>query len=204
MEDVWKYLHRAGTGCIWSQWNRRDPDNPKESIVQPDITAIARRMSDQSDPLMVELLPWFWELYPDVAAKLEMPRPGGGQAGGADGDERRLTVNIEKYVAGDDIHDNQGLNLATRLSVGGSLNQVNEGFSPAAVDALIKLEGLVNGSRNDAARRHLEDLKAESAKQQPDPSRLRKLGGALVQALPTITAIADLVKTVLSPSNPGH
>ena len=109
-------------------------------------------------------------------------------------------TNQENKFMGDVFKDNPGATIINRSPVQGSFNEISKDLSPDILDALVRLEELVVLSTNHAARESFEELKAELAKQRPDQSRLQSLGRTLVQALPTIAAVASLVKTLASPA----
>lgn len=74
-EEVSEYIYRAAIGGRWGRWKRQDPDDPKRSVVLENISATAQKISAQSDRLMADLLPRFWEQYADVAEAIKAPRP---------------------------------------------------------------------------------------------------------------------------------
>ena len=70
-EDVLEYIHRAGNGCCWGEWDRVG-----HGEVLPDISPVAEKMSEcDSRGLTAEVVDWIRQEYPAEAEAAGLPRP---------------------------------------------------------------------------------------------------------------------------------
>src|SRR5215211_5184912 len=102
----------------------------------------------------------------------------------------------EEFTVGDRFENISGSTIINRSTVENAFNRVQKDFDQETANALLKVAEEIEKSGNKEAAEMFESFNEELQKPEPKKPVLRSLWAGMVEAMPTLAQLTDVVAKI--------